>query len=361
MDRRTSTCHPQYLTFLLSGGKGRPNRTEFETILARTGYNRITDDPIGPDSVRSLFKPFSDQLNHKAIMAPILLLGCLLSFQTDEFSGPQKGELLPDCEVKVIIGPDQGKKIKLHESVKDGPNVLLFVHQVTRPAFGLTRTVVNYAKTRAKDGVVVTVVFLTADPTDIENWMNRAKGALPKGINLGISMDGIEGPGAFGLNRKMQLTTLVSKEKKVTANFAIIQPSIQADAVKICHEIARTLGDQKMPTAKELGINAPQRMARGGNKSGGNGGVDDGTFRQLISPLIQKTATDEDVEKQAKVIADAASKNPALRKRIFDVANRIIDAGKLENYGTKKAQGFLTKWAKEFGDEKKESRKPDQD
>ena len=62
-----------------------------------------------------------------------------------------------------------------------------------------------------------------------------------------------------------------------------------------------------------------------------------------------------------EIITQAASKDPAIKKRIFEVANRIINAGKLENYGTKKAQGFLKKWAKEFGDEKRESKKRDKD
>ena len=272
----------------------------------------------------------------------ILLLCCLspsVLLGQDEFSGPQKGEPLPDCELKVIFGPQKGKTIKLLEQVKDKPNTILFVHEVTRPAVGLIRKVADYAKKREKDGLVTNVVFLTSDPTDTTNWMNRASRALPQGINVSISMDGIEGPGAFGLNRKMQVTGIIANKKKVTANFALIQPSMQVDGPKIAGGLAKVLGDKKMPTAKELGI--VQR------------GRQNGKYEQLMRPFIQKTNTDEKVEMLAKGIEEAAAKDPALKKRIHEVTNRIIGAGKLENYGTEKAQGFLKKWSKEFASKDK--------
>lgn len=263
--------------------------------------------------------------------------------QKEEFSGPQKGEALPDCKLKVIFGPDKGETIKLHEQVKDGANVVLFVHKVTRPSVGLVRTVTNYAKRRAKDGLVANVVFLTDDPTDTQNWMNRARQALPQGINVSISMDGIEGPGPFGLNRKMQLTGLVANKKKVTANFALIQPSVQADGLKICSAIAQVLGDKKMPTVKELGVQRPGRQSV--------------KYEQLMRPFIQKSLTDEQVTMKAKEIEMAAAKDPALKKKIHEVTNKIIAAEKLGNYGTIKAQSFLKKWSKEFGTKKESDKK----
>ena len=47
-----------------------------------------------------------------------------------------------------------------------------------------------------------------------------------------ISLDGIEGPGNYGLNRKVTLTLLVAKGTKVVANFAIVQPN-ETDAPKV--------------------------------------------------------------------------------------------------------------------------------
>ena len=59
--------------------------------------------------------------------------------------------------------------------------------------------------------------------------------------------EGKEGPGSYGLNRNVTLTILVGKEGKVTANFALVQPSTQADLPKILEEVAKVAGG---PVAK---------------------------------------------------------------------------------------------------------------
>ncbi len=268
----------------------------------------------------------------------------------DDFSGPQKGEPLPECSIKVIIGPDKGKTVKYKEPLGEKAAVLIFVHEVTRPSVGMTRSVINYAVKRKKDGLESTVVFLTADPTETQDWMKRARGALPTGINVGISTDGIEGPGAFGLNRKMQVTALLIKQKQVVANFALAQPSPNSDVKRIGNAIAKMLGDKKMPTDRELGISG-NRMAMNRNQ------ISDGDFRALLGPVIRKTSTPEEVETAAAKVEDEIKKNPALRKRLYEVTNRIIDAGKLGNYGSEKAQEYLTKWSKELAPKKEDTKK----
>ena len=275
----------------------------------------------------------------------------------DDFSGPQKGEPLPECSIKVIIGPDKGKTVKYKEPLGDKAAVLIFVHEITRPSVGMSRSVINYAVKRKKDGLESTVVFLTADPTETQDWMKRARRALPTGINVGISTDGIEGPGAFGLNRKMQVTALLIKQKYVVANFALAQPSPNSDVKKIGNAIAKMLGDEKMPTERELGL-GDNRMTMNRNQ------ISDGDFRALLGPVIRKTSTPEEVETAAAKVEEEVKKNPALRKRLFEVTNRIIDAGKLENYGSEKAQEYLTKWSKELApkkDDKKKTAKEEND
>jgi hypothetical protein len=77
----------------------------------------------------------------------------------------------------------------------------------------------------------------------------------------------------------------------------------------------------------------------------------------LISPVIRKDATPEAVDKAAKVLEEYVAKNEATRREVGRIANTIIDAGKLSNYGTERAQEYLRKWAKEYGakpDDKKE-------
>jgi hypothetical protein len=179
-----------------------------------------------------------------------------------EFSGPQVGEKLAPFAAKAMLGEQAGKEFDLVKSAAGGPVAIVFVHEVNRPSVGLARAIGSYAASRKADGLTAGVVFLTADATATGDWMKLAAHALPTGLPVGISTDGQEGPGAYGLNRKVTMTILVGKEGKVTANFALVQPSLQADGPKIGQAIVDCLGKGKAPTAEELEkLAAPGRPA----------------------------------------------------------------------------------------------------
>jgi len=185
-----------------------------------------------------------------------------------EFSGPQVGEKLTPFTTKAILGDDAGKEIDLVKAAAGKPVLIVFVHERNRPTVGLARLLGLYAATKKDAGLTSGIVFLTPDPTVTEEWMKLAKGALPSGVPVGISTDGQEGPGAYGLNRKVQMTILVGKEDKVTANFALVQPSVQADAPKIAQAIIDALGGGKGPTIDELQkLGGPMRPAAPRRKS----------------------------------------------------------------------------------------------
>jgi hypothetical protein len=175
--------------------------------------------------------------------------------------------------------------------------------------------------------------------------MGRARRALTEGVTPLISPDGIEGPGAYGLNRKMTMTVLVGNKGKVTANFPLIQPSIQADATKIGHAITIALGQKEKPSLKDMGFQE-RRMRPSMN---------DSTYRRMMAPVIQKTATAEEVDKAAKAVEDLAAKNNSFKERVHKAANLIVNGGRLANYGTPKAQEYLRKWAKEMAPAKRDA------
>ena len=199
----------------------------------------------------------------------LVLAGLLLTIPAaaedaaKDFSGPQKGEAITPFNVRGVLGEKAGEEYDLVKQAKGQPLVLMFVHEVNRPSVGIARVVMNYAASRKKDGLNAGLVLLTADATASEDWAKRASGALPQGVPIGISTDGIEGPGAYGLNRKVTVTVLVAKDDKVTANFALVQPSVAVDAPKIIEAIVSAVGG-KAPTAEELQkLIAPMRPARG--------------------------------------------------------------------------------------------------
>lgn len=290
-----------------------------------------------------------------------LLATALLSFvlaastvlgDDEAFSGPQVGERLVPFTARGTLGEVAGKEFDLVKSADGKPTLLIFVHEVTRPSLGLTRLIMTYAATRAKDGLVGGVVFLSADPTETENWMKRASNALPKDVAIGISTDGQEGPGPYGLNRHVALTVLVGKENKVTANFALVQPSIQADAPKIAKAIVEVLGGGKVPTLAELAEPNPWALnamvARGVAEGLVKQQESDPKLDSLLRSLIQKTATAEQVQAAIESIETHIADKPAGQQRIGDIARRIIDADKLDNYGTPLAQAQLKVWAEKY-------------
>lgn len=191
-------------------------------------------------------------------------LACGLSVaRGDEpiFSGPQPGEPLPGLRVRGVFDGAAGKEFDFVAQAAGKPIVLIFVHDATRPSIAMTRILSAYTLTRAGDGLATGIVWLDDDPTAAENMLKRIRHALTPGAPIGISLDGREGPGSYGLNRNVMLTILIARENKVTANFALVQPSLQADMPKILKAIVAVAGGTA-PKLDELPGMAEMRRDR---------------------------------------------------------------------------------------------------
>jgi len=295
------------------------------------------------------------------LLSAAFVILCAQSLRADDpvFSGPQAGEKLPPFEFKGVFGDLAGKKIDLIKRAEKKSVALIFVHARTRPAFGLTNLVMRFAAARSKAGLEAGVVFLTDDATSTESWLRVVEKHFPKGATYGLSLDGLEGPGAYGLNRNVTLTVLVGKEGKVTANFALVQPSIQADGPKILKAIVDVSGGGKVPSIEEL---AGPRYR--GQNSRDKPGADkpstdkpstrkparqnDAKLTSLLRSLINKQASKDDVKKAASEIEKYIEKNEAARKELARIAGTVVNSGKLTNYGTAVAQEKLKEWEKKF-------------
>lgn len=271
------------------------------------------------------------------------------------FSGPQVGERLAPFVSRGVLGEAAGEDFDLVSIADGSPLLIIFVHEVTRPSIGLTRAVIDYARKQEKEGLQSGVVFLTGDPTSTEAFLKRAAHAMPRGVPLGISMDGQEGPGAYGLNRNVALTVLVAKENRVTANFALRQPSLPQDVPEIGHALVKVLGGDRKPTLAEMGVRPGAMMReRAAGSSVAADERSDERFRALLRPVIRRDATPDEVHEAAEKVESHAAENEAFRKRVADAARRIVDSGRLETYGTSVAQDYLKKWAEEFSKESDE-------
>jgi hypothetical protein len=257
------------------------------------------------------------------------------------FSGPQVGERLAPFKVRGVFDEAAGQEFDFITEANGKPIVLIFVHDVNRQSISMTRILSNYTVSRAKDELVTGVVWLDDDATEAENTLKRIRHALSPGAPTGISIDGREGPGSYGLNRNVMLTILVGKEGVVTGNFALVQPSLKVDLPKILESIVAVAGGT-VPKLEDL--EGMRDMMRNESDSGPSP-----ELRGLLRPVIRKDATHEEVDRAAGAVEEHILKHPDAGAQIGRIANTIIDAGRLSNYGTERAQEYLRKWAKEFG------------
>jgi hypothetical protein len=272
-----------------------------------------------------------------------LPLADVLCAQEPVFSGPQPGEKLTPFKLRGVFGDLQGKEFDLVGLAGGKPLAIVFIHKATRPSVGMTRILMEYAARRSKEGLVAGVVYLEDDVTEAENFLKRAGHAFPTQVPIGISLDGREGPGAYGLNRNVELTILVAQDNLVRANFALVQPSIQSDAVRVAKEFVAVSGGGQAPTLADLGVGADGTPARQRLAAGS------GELEPLLRALIRRDGTEKSVEEAATAIEKLVATNAAAKTRLGEIAARIVRAGKVQDYGTPPAQKHIRAWAEKFG------------
>jgi hypothetical protein len=269
------------------------------------------------------------------------------------FSGPQKGEKLPPLPVRGAFDQDAGRELDFVTAAGGKPVVLIFIHEMNRPTIGFSRALGNYARGRVKDGLTTGIVWLDDDTTEAENTLKRIRHALPQNVPVGISIDGREGPGSYGLNRNVALTILVGNEGAVTDNFALVQPSLQADLLKVVAAIVRQVGGEVPPISELIG--RPEMMRRE------TPAADHAELRDLIRPVIRRGATEEAVDRAAAAVESYLKENVAAQAEVGRIATTIVGSGKLSNYGTPRAQEHLRKWAEKFGKRSQNDEQPSTD
>ena len=277
------------------------------------------------------------------------------------FSGPQPGEKLPSFKVTGVRGEFKEKEVDFISLSAGKPVVLFFFHEYTRPAFGLARTLTRlYTSSKAEKGLRVALVFLSDDPAEKMKWAQKIQKYFPEDVLLGVSRDGREGPGAYGLNRKVTMTLLVGKEGKATASFALIQPALSQG---ILDAIASVIGE-KAPTLKEIQateraemqkmreLNQRRKSQRGGTKRGG-----DAELSALLRGMINKQATEAEVKEAALKIEKYVDGKEAARKDLARRVTSIVNSGRVASYGTPAAQKVIRGWAKKYGKSTQEPRR----
>lgn len=288
------------------------------------------------------------------------LAALLLLLQDPVYSGPQPGENAAPFALHVLADTEQPA-----ESFDPARQtcVIVFVHEVTRPSVQVLRELDAWLAPR-HEAVRAVYVLLTADKIATLSYAPTVIRAanLRKG-SLAVSPDGLEGPGAYGLDRKCTLTALVVKEGKVAANFPLLSPTAAVDVPKIKAAV-RAAVSRKFATLEEAEaeirrleerveqLEAELAAAKQSKPAGrmepdkklpGAAPTDPvlgGALRKLIRSTEQA-----DIDAAVKEIKDHCGEKADLKKQVQDGCTLILHLG-YGNDAAKAALRALQEWSK---------------
>lgn len=260
--------------------------------------------------------------------------------ETMLFSGPQKGELLPPLKVSRVYGKQRGEVVDFITEAKGRPALLVVVNGSNRPAARLTRVLMNYAEMQGEK-LFAGVVYLDKDRSAAQKALQRAVSWWGMGPPVGISIDGAEGPGSYGFNRNVNLTILVAKKSRVTANFALVQPS-ETDAPKILKEVVALVGGKIPSVAEVVFLSVPTRKP---DNVPWRSAPQDVTMRRLLCTLLAAEDDEQAATAAAAVATYVKGKSP--RQAVLGDAAAVLLQGRTR-IRSKPAVKYLLNWRKQY-------------
>ena len=271
------------------------------------------------------------------------------------YSGPQPGEKATKFEILELATEGGLEERTVDPSGRARPVVLVFLHAIERSMVPLLRVVDEYAGSRGEK-LSSHVVFLSGDRISGEQRMKAVNGSLKLKSKVGLSPDGVEGPGNYGLNKECMMTVVVTKDGQVTHNFALAQPGI-ADGGAIIKALATVSGDENPPAVETLaGARGNMAPDRAGNRERMAGQEDfpgavptdpklTGLLRQFIRPGNDEATVDRVLGEVKSYIKD----DPDLKKQAVDGWTRVLHFG--DRYGAPYAREKGAEFLKELKQE----------
>ncbi len=305
----------------------------------------------------------------KLTIAGACLANSLLA-QDTVFSGPQLGEPTTPFKSVWIVGNNAGQERDLIEENEGAPTTIVFIHALERSMVPLMRAVDAYGK-KVEDKLKTEFVFLAEERITGMQRFSAALGSLRPNAKSTLSVDGIEGPGNYGLNKECMMTILVAKDNLVHANFALTQPGI-ADAEKVIGAMAKLIGDENPPTAEEFrtligsGMRRPNMRANQQRERARQmrrpeaddserpapgdpfpGAVPtDGRLQGLVRQYIRKTNDEATIDRLLKEMKEHIQGDEDLTQQMVDGWKRVLHFG--DRYGTDYARENAEKFLKEL-------------
>ena len=268
------------------------------------------------------------------------------------FSGPQAGETLPKLLVSAVRGDDAGKTFNALGDRNGAQLIILAGPNRTsiRGIIGILRLIATVNE-NSKEQLQPVLIYLGDDKNQLAENANRYLEYMNGDPTIGISNDGRDGPGTYGLNRNVSMTIIVAKDGKVVYNFPFPEGMLTPDphVLGAISEVIHTEPEQM----RQWLVSAAEERTRAAatNERNRNGGVD---IRALLNPILDKNASDEVIDAAAKKIDLVLEGNKAAAVSVGALASRMVQ-GNLESYGTKRSQYHLFKWSRLYGAKPAES------
>ena len=189
------------------------------------------------------------------------------------FSGPQPGEKLPSLKVTGIRDRLDGTTFDITTKADRKPLILFLQDTNAVGVKGLVNVsnlllkIDAFQKRHSKaagdeksnQGLQIGVVFLADSLDTLPDWAHdMLNEEISNEILTGISPEGREGPGSYGLNRNVAQTVIVAKDGKVLHNFAFTQPMLYADP-HFLGAVADAIGADASALEKWLNDDASKR------------------------------------------------------------------------------------------------------
>lgn len=211
------------------------------------------------------------------------------------FSGPQLGEKVAPFRTADVTG---GRKEREFDPVKEAGDgaalYFFFPGDVNRIVAAAIREVAAMAKQGEEHGLKSVFVALHGDQLAADQRLRDVWTSLKPPIPASVSVDGAEGPGSWGLDKRCTVTVVLAKEGKVVFNYAALSAS-PAEWEKLRAELGSMLG-AKITARPEGGRPMGGEMGgREGARPAGRRGAEGADSRR--APVGEKPASRPEREK----------------------------------------------------------------
>ena len=139
----------------------------------------------------------------------------------DIVSGPPTGSLLAPVNSYALHGPHKGREFDAAKSLGRSPGALLFIHELSRNIIPVLRGLDDLTSEYSVLGFHSHTLLLHDDRTSAENRLKAINGSLKLAHPIILSLDGLEGPGDYALNRRAALTIVLAKGGQVVRSVAL--------------------------------------------------------------------------------------------------------------------------------------------